>query len=124
MKIYSEDEFNPEVIFESDTKETCNYIILYNKQVIESIENFTIEKLNDSLNQIFLYDSVLLCEKLSKKKNDSYNYVVIKDLKTYKIIEQGKYIVCREINYKTQTKGNLIEWFDTGVRYEQANGIM
>lgn len=28
------------------------------------------------------------------------------------------------IVFKTQTKGNVIEWFDTGVRYELGNGIM
>lgn len=28
------------------------------------------------------------------------------------------------IVFKTQTRGNLIEWYDTGVRYEQASGIM
>ncbi len=26
--------------------------------------------------------------------------------------------------FKTRTSGNLIEWYDTGVRYEQASGIM
>ena len=26
--------------------------------------------------------------------------------------------------FKTKTKGNLIEWFDTGVRYEQGCNIM
>jgi len=26
--------------------------------------------------------------------------------------------------FKTDTRGNLIEWYDTGVRYEQATGIM
>jgi hypothetical protein len=26
--------------------------------------------------------------------------------------------------FKTKTRGNLIEWFDTGVRYEVANGIL
>ena len=28
------------------------------------------------------------------------------------------------IVFKTKTRGNLIEWFDTGVRYEQGSGIM
>ncbi len=28
------------------------------------------------------------------------------------------------IVFKTKTRGNLIEWFDTGVRYEQATGIL
>lgn len=28
------------------------------------------------------------------------------------------------IVFKTKTRGNLIEWFDTGVRYEQASGIL
>lgn len=28
------------------------------------------------------------------------------------------------IVFKTQTKGNIIEWFDTGVRFEDGNGIM
>ena len=28
------------------------------------------------------------------------------------------------IVFKTKTRGNLIEWFDTGVRYEAANGIL
>ena len=28
------------------------------------------------------------------------------------------------IVFKTKTRGNLIEWYDTGVRYEQAKGIL
>ena len=28
------------------------------------------------------------------------------------------------IVFRTQTRGNMIEWYDTGVRYEQATGIM
>ena len=28
------------------------------------------------------------------------------------------------IVFKTKTRGNLIEWYDTGVRYEQASGIL
>ena len=28
------------------------------------------------------------------------------------------------IVFKTKTRGNLIEWFDTGVRYERASGIL
>ncbi len=28
------------------------------------------------------------------------------------------------IVFKTKTRGNLIEWFDTGVRYEQASGVL
>ena len=43
---------------------------------------------------------------------------------------RSQWIACSATGFKasivikTQTKGNLIEWFDTGVRYEQANGIM
>ena len=28
------------------------------------------------------------------------------------------------IVFKTKTRGNLIEWFDTGVRYENGNGLL
>ena len=28
------------------------------------------------------------------------------------------------IVFKTKTRGNLIEWYDTGVRYEQGSGIL
>ncbi len=43
---------------------------------------------------------------------------------------RSQWIACSATGYKasivfkTQTKGNLLEWYDTGVRYETANGIM